>query len=231
MEWFRIVIRRFLRANEEMSAKDFFLPQGPTAPGGKSAIPKRLKFKLGKSSNIDEAQEAAKHHVFDLEASRYTCKIQLEEDLPKRMIEQLRHIIGDEPVNPRVRRSWDFVAEDIAYSPVRSETNIYMILLSFWDVIVEHFRHLYPADECDFISSKSTRDQRVCIDVRIKMGSKTAVLAQTLDPALADGYTADLVDLASGKRPSSFEGDLPEIFYAHEGVLARVTLISFSLYL
>jgi hypothetical protein len=213
-----------------MTWRQYFLPEGPTEPGGGSAIPERLEMKPDNSSDtggvyIDEADV---EYVYDLEPSRYPYKIQLDQDLPKRMIQQLRHIIDDKPISPELRGYWDNRSRSMAHSPVKSKSDTHILLIEFWYRVIPFFDHIRPEGRCQLVMGTLSRDKRVRTDVCIKIGSRNAILADAVDPALAAVYAADLVSLASGDRPSPFEKELPQVLPAHEGIISKVTSIFLS---
>jgi hypothetical protein len=47
--------------------------------------------------------EADKEYVYDLKSSRYPFKVQLDQDLLKRMIQQLHYILVDKLIGPELR--------------------------------------------------------------------------------------------------------------------------------
>jgi hypothetical protein len=226
MDWIRRSIGRTFGFNSEMTLREFLLPGDAAEPGGRSAILKRFEVRPRKSANSNGtyADEADNEYVYDLEPSRYPVKIQLEEDLPKRMTEQLKQIIDEKLVSPKMQEDWD-LWKSVFNKPIGSRSDTTLLLPKLWDLVIGFFNHIRPNDECQSESRALTRDQRVMTDLCITMDSKTVILVDAINPMLSGDYAIGLVGLASGKRPSGFEGELPEVLYAHEGILAKVTPI------
>ncbi|CAG8554805.1 2813_t:CDS:2, partial [Acaulospora colombiana] len=193
------------------------------APGTKSAIPSKFEMKPDNlpSSNGVYIDEADNEIVFDLEPSRYPFKIQLEEQLPKRMIEQFRHIISDKPINPEFQKYWD-KRHRLVFPPIRSSSDTHLLLLDFWTLATRYLKYIQPKHEYQPGINILTQDRRVLTDVYVRMGSKIVIVADAIDPALDDIYAADLVSLAAGKQSSSFEGDIPEVIHGHEAILSKL---------
>ncbi|PVF99815.1 hypothetical protein CPB86DRAFT_261685 [Serendipita vermifera] len=224
MDWVQYAISRILGPSlKEVTEKEYFLPDNKIVPATKSAIPQRFEMKPENSSVTNDVyiDRADDELVFDLEPSRYPLKVQLDKELPNRMIEQLRRILGDKPIDPEFYKYWQ-KRHILVSPPVRSKSDTTLLLFDFWTLATRYIDHIRPNNEYRLELHSLTRDRRALTDVCIKLGSKTVIVADAIDPALDETYAAGLVNLASGKQPPSFEGDTPKIIHGHEGVLAKV---------
>jgi hypothetical protein len=229
MDWIRMTIGRFFGFNSEMTLREFLLPGGAAELGGRSAILQRFEVRPRKPahSNRIYADEADNEYVYDLEPSRYPVKIQLEEDLPKRMTEQLKQIIDEKLVSPKMQEDWD-LWKSVFNKPIGSRSDTTLLLPKLWDLVISFLNHIRPNNECQSESRALTRDQRVMTDLCITMDSKTVILVDAINPVLAEAYALGLVNLASENSSLNSEGQLPEVLHAHEGIVAKVTSVLLS---
>ncbi|PVF97125.1 hypothetical protein CPB86DRAFT_466516 [Serendipita vermifera] len=223
MDLFQAIIYRFIGSNKTTLYKDLFLPEHPVQAGGKWAIPKRFDIKLQESSDTDEDLDRIdKEFVYDLEPTRYPFKIQLDEDLPNRMLEELRPMLGERPISPEIQDTWANFQAFIQDS-ITSREDAATTLYTFWIVTMAYFRPLDTENRMKSSFCPSTKDRRGGVDTHISMGSETVIVASALEPNPSNKYAERLVDMASSPEPSIFEGDLPEVLLGHEAALAKLS--------
>jgi hypothetical protein len=226
MEWFKGILLRLLEPIIGMSMESFFLPSKETLRGGYRAIPNQFKIQREGCpdtflQNIDYKYE---EEVYDLEPLRYPFKIQLMEELPKRMIEHFRKAIAGKRCSSHLHailKGWKLLTSTQVFDSRRATARV---ARHTWLFLLTAFEIIHPNDCCTTSSGGYSTDERVYSNIHIKLpsSSETAILGEALDARNAETYISDLVKLASGELPSSFEGELPDKFVGHEAILAKV---------
>ncbi|PVF98077.1 hypothetical protein CPB86DRAFT_393064 [Serendipita vermifera] len=224
MEWIHAVTRPLLRLFEISIESFFFVPEG--IPGGwLLAVPNRFKtIRQDSSNNSRLSDHIYEEEVYDLESLRYPVKIRLMEDLPERMIEQLRKSIAGKVINSPLYISWKLWKIDTGVETLRSKYSAARIVNATWRFLLPAFEMIHPNDYFVSDPDASSKDKRVSADIHIRLCSsdEIVILGEGLDPITAETYISDLVKLASGEIRSNFEGELPDKFVGHEAILAKV---------
>jgi hypothetical protein len=224
MEWFKMNLIRLL-GPPKTSLESFFFPWKGNPRGSHPAIPNRFEIPGGDPANASQDIDYVyEEEVYDLEPLRYPFKIQLMEDLPKRMIEQLgKHIANKYISIPELYGTWEVWKKDALREISRSKLPTSTIANDTWIFLSSPFEVIHPNDECIPDRAAGSRDERVAPGIHLKLRSsgERIVLGEGLYPRTAEIYIRDLVKLASGELPSSFEGELPNKFVGHEALIAK----------
>ncbi|PVF98078.1 hypothetical protein CPB86DRAFT_393085 [Serendipita vermifera] len=230
MEWIKAILRP-LRPFKVSLESFFFVPE--RNPGGLSlAAPKA--FKVVKRDSFDNEKQTEfmyEEEVYHLEPLRYPFKIQLMEDLPKRMLEQLRGSIVGKSVDALLYHSWESWKEATSMETLQSKRSAARVANATFKFLVHAFRMIHPDEYCLNDLDACSKDERVATDIHIKVAlpgvphtfRKMIILGEALDPATADIHIADLVKLASGELRSNFEGELPDKLVGHEAILSKLS--------
>jgi hypothetical protein len=224
MEWFKMILVRLI-GPYQMSMESFFLPWKGNPRGSYWAVPNRFELPNEDPPSFQQnLHPPYDEEVYDLEPLRYPFKIRLMEDLPKRMIEQLRTIIAGKCIDPDLYYRWKLWQEDARREVSWSKLPTSTIANDTWFFLSPAFTAIHPNDSCFPDWDAGSRDERVTSDIclRLRSSGEKVVLGEGLYPRTAETHISNLVKLASGELPSSFEGGLPNKFVEHEAILARV---------
>jgi hypothetical protein len=221
--WFKGILLWILRFyHMTRTLESFFLPSKGKSRGTRWAIPSQIETE--RSVYIQYTDHVYEEEVYDLEPLRYPFKVQLMEDLPKRMVEQLRKSIAGKYVGRDLYGAWSYWQDFNKMDLSESKRAVSYVAWDTWNFLSIAFKMIHPNDRLKIRTSAYSRDERVDCDICLKFLSsdETAVLGEALDASSAETYISDLVKLASGELPSNFEGELPDKFVGHEAILAKV---------
>jgi hypothetical protein len=227
MEWLKRILLRLLEPIIGIPMESFFLPEKET-PRGYSAIPEKFEIRREDfpETLLEHSNYAYEEEVYHLEPLRYPFKIQLMEDLPKRMIKQLKRSIRGKYASSQLYEALDLWKTFTSIEVFQARRATASVARDTWLFLMHAFKIIHPNDHFIAKSSAYSTDKRVMVNINLKLQScsQTVVLGEALDARNAETYISDLVKLASGELPSSFEGEPPEKFVGHEAILTRVCL-------
>jgi hypothetical protein len=226
MEWFRRFLLRAIEPIIGMPMESFFLPEKGTPRGSYWAAPNRFEVER----DVRPVDPGYEEEVYDLETLRYPFKIQLMEDLPKRMIQQFRKSIAGKYTGSRLHNAWKIWQRYTRMEVFQSRSATASVVMDTWRFLETAFEVIHPNDRFIHNSYVYSVDERVKSNIHLKLLSsgERIVLGEALDARVAENYIVDLVKLASGELPSSFEGELPDKFVGHEAILAKVRHVCMS---
>jgi hypothetical protein len=211
--------RRTEHPSIDIPLQEFFLPGGSVKLGGKSVILKPPE------SFVAYKEEFEEEVVYELELGRYLFNVQLVEDLPERMIAQLRDIIGNNPINRNFQGAWRLYQYS-NLDEIASMLDNQLRANFLWRMVLEAFHIIRPNDSYRNDRVALSKDRRVVIHNRIQSGPETKILTEVMGPYVADAYICKLIEMASEDRDSDFEEKFPEKLVGPEAILARVIPIS-----